>query len=236
MPTAIVSNELDYETFEILDTTEYMKKTINVWESLNFCFDAASIGFIQNNEQIDIISDYLKSLNQKNPLGVIVHDPIMADDGKLYSGIDSGRVEVMRRMCANADVITPNLTEAEFLADYKAGCSEITKDEVRSLSMKLYELSGATSVITSANVSGKSCVAVFDGRELKIIEYEQIDAKIVGTGDLFTALLFSKLIFNQDMIAAVNYAVKQTGHLIEQSSDVTDSCVGVPIHRYLKDL
>ena len=42
LPTAIVSNTFDYGKFDILDTTEYMKNTLNVWEQLGFTFDAIS--------------------------------------------------------------------------------------------------------------------------------------------------------------------------------------------------
>ena len=35
LPTAIVSNTLDYGKFEILDTTEYIKNTLKVWDELN---------------------------------------------------------------------------------------------------------------------------------------------------------------------------------------------------------
>lgn len=45
LPTAIVSNTLDYGKFNILDTTEYMKNTLDVWKQLNFEFDAISTGF-----------------------------------------------------------------------------------------------------------------------------------------------------------------------------------------------
>ena len=40
LPTAIVSNTLDYGKFDILDTTQYMKNTLGVWKALDFQFDA----------------------------------------------------------------------------------------------------------------------------------------------------------------------------------------------------
>lgn len=46
LPTAVVSNTLDYGKFDILDTTEYMKNTLKVWGELGFDFDAVSTGFI----------------------------------------------------------------------------------------------------------------------------------------------------------------------------------------------
>ena len=39
LPTALVSNTLDYGRFEILDTTDYMRNTIGVWKALGFSFD-----------------------------------------------------------------------------------------------------------------------------------------------------------------------------------------------------
>ena len=56
LPTAIVSNTLDYGKFEILDTTEYIKNTLKVWDELNFDFDAISTGFIVSKEETRIIT------------------------------------------------------------------------------------------------------------------------------------------------------------------------------------
>lgn len=44
LPTALVSNTLDYGKFEILETTEYMRKTMKVWAELGFSFDACLHG------------------------------------------------------------------------------------------------------------------------------------------------------------------------------------------------
>ena len=46
LPTALVSNTLDYGRFTILDTTEYMKKSIAVWKELGFSFDCITTGFL----------------------------------------------------------------------------------------------------------------------------------------------------------------------------------------------
>lgn len=46
LPTALVSNTLDYGKFTILDTTEYMKKSISVWKDLGFSFDCITTGFL----------------------------------------------------------------------------------------------------------------------------------------------------------------------------------------------
>ena len=58
LPTAIVSNTLDYGKFDILDTTQYMKNTLGVWKALDFQFDAISSGFIVSKEQTQMITDF----------------------------------------------------------------------------------------------------------------------------------------------------------------------------------
>ena len=69
LPTAIVSNTLDYGKFNILDTTEYMKNTLDVWKQLNFEFDAISTGFIVSKEQTELITEFCK---EKSSEGVTI--------------------------------------------------------------------------------------------------------------------------------------------------------------------
>lgn len=80
LPTAIVSNTLDYGKFDILDTTEYMKHTLDIWNQLGFTFDAISTGFIVSKEQTELITEFCK---KKSEEGIkIFTDPIMGDEGK----------------------------------------------------------------------------------------------------------------------------------------------------------
>lgn len=44
LPTAIVSNTLDYGKFNLLDTTDYIKGVFPVWKELGFHFDAIATG------------------------------------------------------------------------------------------------------------------------------------------------------------------------------------------------
>ena len=75
LPTAIVSNTLDYGKFNLLDTTEYMKNTLKVWEQLEFRFDAISTGFIVSKEQTELISEFCR---EKSGSGTVIFtDPIM---------------------------------------------------------------------------------------------------------------------------------------------------------------
>ena len=44
LPTALVSDTLNYPKFYIHDTTEYVRQSLAIWEELGFEFDAISTG------------------------------------------------------------------------------------------------------------------------------------------------------------------------------------------------
>lgn len=60
LPTALVSNTLDYGKFRILETTDYMRDTLAVWQELDFQFDAISTGFVVSEQQAKLIADFCK--------------------------------------------------------------------------------------------------------------------------------------------------------------------------------
>ena len=129
LPTALVSNTLDYGKCTSLDTTEYMKRSIAVWKDLSFSFDCITTGFLASAEQVDIIREFIDSQRKEDLL--VMTAPIMADDGKLYNGVTEETVANMRRLIGVADVIVPNLTEATFLTGRYVGQESLTRRRPR---------------------------------------------------------------------------------------------------------
>ena len=91
LPTALVSNTLDYGRFDILDTSEYMQHTLQIWEEFLFSFDAICAGFIVSEKQSTLVYKYCKEQQKKGTL--IFVDPIMGDDGERYNGISDEAVK-----------------------------------------------------------------------------------------------------------------------------------------------
>ena len=85
LPTALVSNTLDYGKFNIMDTTDYIKGVFPVWKELGFRFDAIATGFIASERQAQIVAAYCREQAANGT--VIFVDPIMGDEGKLYNGV-----------------------------------------------------------------------------------------------------------------------------------------------------
>lgn len=236
LPTAIISNTLDYGKFEILDTTDYMKKTIDVWDELGFEFDAMSIGYIENKKQIHLIEDLIKRLSKKRKMKYIIHDPIMGDDGMLYNGIDDGTICIMRDMCKMADIITPNFTEACFIADIFFENNNVGRKELVKLSSKLNEISSSVCIITSAPLGQNKAVVINDGQNVEIIEYEEIDTHFSGTGDFFMAVLFANLLMDKDIIDSTKKAMHIVTDLIKKCKNQVDHFKGIPVELYLKQI
>ena len=147
LPTAVVSNTLDYGLFDILDTTEYMKNALKVWKELGFSFDAICTGLIISEEQVKVVAEYCRRQREKGTS--IFVDPIMGDDGKLYNGVSDNTVVYMRQICSVADIVMPNFTEAAFLADMYQDKKEVTRKEAENIVDELRRLGSKSVIVTS---------------------------------------------------------------------------------------
>ena len=238
LPTALVSNTLDYGTFALLDTTDYMKQTIGVWKKLNFTFDCITTGFLASAEQVGIIRDFIASQKKEDLL--VMTDPIMADDGKLYNGVTEETVENMRRLIGVADVIVPNLTEAAFLTGAYAGRESLTRPEVRDLIDRLLDF-GPRSVIITSGMEAETRRHVvwgysFRDREYFTLPFEFIQVHFPGTGDMFSAVLVGELLAGKSLKAAARRAMDVLETLILLERDKLEKNQGIRIEKYLSVL
>lgn len=75
------------------------------WKKLEVQFDAIYTGYLGSPRQIQIVSDFIKDFRQ--PDSLIVADPVLGDNGRLYTNFDMEMVKEMRHLITKADVITP---------------------------------------------------------------------------------------------------------------------------------
>ena len=238
LPTALVSNNFDYGKFSVLDTTAYMGETIRVWQELGFQFDCITTGFLAAADQVDLLRSFI-DLQRKEDF-LVVTDPIMGDGGKLYNGSTRETVDNMRRFIGAADVIVPNLTEAEFLTGLHEGEETLTKGEARRVLDGLLALGPRSAVITSGREKegGRHVVWGFDGGsgEYFTVPYRFIKAHFPGTGDIFTSLLTGQLLNGQSLPRAVGKAVELLERLIFLEQDAAQRNNGIRIEKYLSIL
>ena len=237
LPTALVSNNFDYGKFSVLDTTAYMEETIRVWQTLGFQFDCITTGFLASADQVDLLRAFIDS--QRKADFLVVTDPIMGDGGKLYNGSTPQTVDNMRRFVGAADVIVPNLTEAEFLTGLYEGEELLTGAQARRILDGLRALGPRSAVITSGREEGgRHVVWGFDGGtgECFTVPYRFIKAHFPGTGDIFTSLLTGQLLGGRSLPQAVQKAVDLLERLIFLEQDVAERNNGIRIEKYLSVL
>lgn len=239
LPTAMISNTLDFGKFRIQDMTEYMQDTLAVWEQLGFVPDCICTGFLVSAEQAEFLCSYIqKQKNTHNCL--IVVDPIMGDGGSLYNGVVPERVDIMRRLVQISDLMVPNITEACFLtgrliADGK-GREEGTRGEIRGLIDGLRAISGKSVVITSVveAETGAHLVCGYDHKEDRYFEvpYEYLPVRIAGSGDIFSAILTGSLLAGIDLEGGVKKAVAILHDLIIRNNGKWEAYKGILVEQY----
>ena len=238
LPTALVSNTLDYGVFTILDTTDYMVQAIEVWKQLGFQFDRITTGFLASAAQVEIIRDFIAS--QKKDGLLVMTDPIMGDEGKLYNGVTEDTVEHMRRLLGVADVIVPNLTEAEFLTGLYQGREALSQAEARQVVDRLLAYGPRSVVITSGvdRESGSHVVWGYDGKTdaYFTIPFRFIKVHFPGTGDMFSAVLVGELLRGASLHSAVKRAMEVLEKLIVLERDEIEKNKGIRIEKFLNVL
>lgn len=236
LPTAIVSNTLDYGKFDILDTTQYMKNTLEVWEQLGFRFDAISTGFVVSKEQTELITKFCKEKSASGSL--IFTDPIMGDDGKLYNGITEDTVALMRELISVADYIVPNYTEAAYLANAAYQEEGASEEELHAIIDTLRNFGAKSVVVTSAKIkgSGSRSVIGYDDKEESYfrIDFKEIPVRFPGTGDIFSAVFMGKIMDGKNLREATEQAMQVVSEMMEINLDNADKYKGIPVETCLE--
>lgn len=210
LPTAVLSSHTQYPEFSILDLTDEMPWIIAEWKKLDIQFDAFYTGYLGSPRQIQIVSDFIDDFRQ--PDGLVVVDPVLGDNGRLYTNFDESMIREMRHLAAKADVITPNLTELFYLMDkpYKAAN---TDEELKSYLRLLSDAGPQVVIITSVPVHGeshKTSVYAYNrvGDRYWKITCPYLPAHYPGTGDTFTSVITGALLQGDSLPIALDRATQ----------------------------
>ncbi|MEY8723926.1 pyridoxamine kinase [Bacteroides stercorirosoris] len=210
LPTAVLSSHTQYPQFSILDLTDEMPHMIAEWKKLDIQFDAFYTGYLGSPRQVQIVSDFIDDFRQPDDLVVV--DPVLGDNGRLYTNFDESMIREMRHLAAKADVITPNLTELFYLMDkpYKA---DNTDEELKTYLRLLSDAGPQVVIITSVPVHGeshKTSVYAYNrvGDRYWKITCPYLPAHYPGTGDTFTSVITGALLQGDSLPIALDRATQ----------------------------
>lgn len=235
LPSAVLSTHTaGFTNFTVRDLSSDMPDIRAHWVSENIKFDALYTGYLGSMEQIQYVLDIKNSC--LNDDAAFIVDPAMGDNGNLYPAFDMEYALGMAKLCGNADIILPNITEACFMTgmEYK----EFPYDEayVVELIKKLAELGAKKIVLTGVGFEAdKLGVAVYEG-DINNIKYyfnEKVAKSSHGTGDVYASAFTGAYVKGMDIYDAAALAADFTVDSIVKTMDDDSHWYGVKFEKAL---
>lgn len=217
LPTAILSTHTGgFTGFTFRDLTDDIEGIIAHWDSLGLDFDAVYTGYLGSARQLSIAK---KIFDQYRATGaLILVDPVMADNGKLYPGFPEDFPKGMAGLCAGADIVVPNLTEAAFMLDAEYIESGYDRAYIEGILRRLHGLGAKKAVLTGVSFEeDKIGAACFDGETVSYYFTKRYPGAYHGTGDVFSSLLLASFVRTGDLSFSVQTAVDITADTIRHT-------------------
>ena len=203
VPTCVLSTQTDgYTGYSFCDLTQTLDAYLEHWISLHERFDAVYTGYLGTQAQLSAAQRLICAL--KAPDGITLVDPVMGDDGALYTGVSPKMPDKMRSLITSADVITPNLTEACLLAD--RDYEDICPEQTIKLAGELADFGPGRVVISGIFSEEKVAMACFDQGRACYIERPRAAQSYPGSGDVFAGVLLGRLLCGAPFFDAVEAA------------------------------
>ena len=236
LPTALLSAHTGISGFTFLDTTDEMRRISAHWSQLSLHFQAIYPGFLGSAPQLNLVEDFLRRFHAPDTL--LVMDPVMGDHGTPYKTCTPALRQGLRELVAQADVITPNLTEAAILLDipYHESQTADASELVRALSLQ-----GQRSVVLTGYAAAPGQVGALcydrDTRQVEAVQTARVPQDFPGTGDLFASVLTGALTRGAPLLQAARTAVDFVGSCVARSvAEGADEAEGVDFEPLLRQL
>ena len=234
LPTAVLSTHTGgFGTPVFRDLTGDMAPTAAHWRSQGVAFDALYAGYLGSAEQVSIVSELL---DQFGGSALKLVDPVMGDNGRLYSGFDADFPQKLLPLCARADVLVPNVTEAALLLGEDYLPPPYTRDYVEGLLRRLSALCPGQLVLTGVSLSEDDLgCAVYHPAEDRVeyVLFPRVPGHFHGTGDLFASALLAGLLAERPLADCAALAAQFTARSIRLTPPDREERLGVCFERAL---
>ncbi len=201
------------------------------WQRSGITFDAVLVGYLGSVAAVEATERILDTMLA--PGGISIVDPAMADHGKFYSGFDEAYAQAMGRLCRQADVILPNITEAAMLAG-KPYRELLTEAYVEDL---LDGLKHPCVILTGVGYgAGETGIAIRDRESQFHYAHPRIGKSYHGTGDMFAACFTGALMQGKELQEAVKIAADFVCSSIARTESSPAHWYGIKFESALPDL
>ena len=240
LPSAVLSTHTaGFTGYTFRDLTGDMPAISDHWKKEQIQFEAIYTGYLGSRDQISYIRNMFQEL--KTATGITVVDPAMADNGKLYPGFDDAYVEAMVALCADADYVVPNITEACFLTGMEFK-TQYDRSYIDALLTALTEKGMSNVVLTGVSYAeGRTGVVVYEKGVYNYYEHEKLPNSCHGTGDIYASALVGAMMRGKTAVQAAKIAADYTVDCIKETAKLDNHWYGAAfepvlykLHDYLK--
>ena len=217
VPTGLFSSHTAFPGWYMHDTTSILPDYLAAWKGIEVEIDAVYSGFLGAPEQVDIIRDIYATY----PKALRVVDPVMADHGQVYPTYTPELCNAMAELACDADILTPNLTEAAIILSREWTGTNISDDEAKDLIDALITKGAKNVVLKGIQREGENQIRNFvGGVECDAFEVhnEFIPYMLHGTGDLYCSCLLAGIMAGKSLFEAAWFAGNLTRDAIEVST------------------
>lgn len=217
IPTAVLSTHTGkgFENYTFRDLTGDIPAIAAHWKSMDLIFNGIYTGYLGSIKQVEIVSEFFDSFGNND--NFIVVDPVLGDGGTLYAGFTTEFVCEMRKLCAKADYIIPNMTEVSFLLDIPY-TEEYDEAYVCNVLKQLSTLGCRVPVLTGVCYDNEHQGAVaYDSVSDKYYSSfgRNVNKRFHGTGDIFASVFTGAAILGKPLQKCLDIAVAFTLDCIE---------------------
>lgn len=225
LPTAVLSTHTAFPKFTFRDLTDEIEPIGDTLRELGIDFDAIYTGYLGSFEQLDLVDKFITDFKGKDTFVLI--DPVMADNGKLYKGFTEEFAHAMATLCAKADLIVPNITEAAYMLDVPYN-PDYDEEYIRSLLKQLTTLGCPRAALTGISFSeDKIGVYYYDSTTDTYFKYfnEKLPTSYHGTGDTYASAALGAIMRGIPVQRALAIAVDFTLECMKKTEED-------PTHRF----
>ena len=217
LPTAVLSTHTLFKGFTCKDLSDQLVPITDHWKQEGITFDAIYTGYLGTEEEIDTVIRIIEEFRNENTLVIV--DPAMGDNGKLYPAFNEHYAKKNADLCAVADIIDPNITEASFMTGLPYR-EEYSEDYVREMLLALAKIGTKTPILTGVSLSeGKTGAMGYDAETGTFFSYQndRVPAAYHGTGDIFSSVLAGAFVLGLDRAEALKIAADYTAQTIAET-------------------
>lgn len=212
VPTALLSTHTgEFTGYTHMDLSSQLAPITGHLRTLGVHYDAFYSGYLANSAQVDHVLAMIDALcDERTHLFV---DPAFGDFGRMYTLMDESIPRQMRRLCARARTIVPNLTEACFLLELPYPQAGADNAFINRVCQGLLAMGPENVVVTDVNLRpGQTGVALLR-RGMTRPEHlfqKRYNRLFHGTGDVFASFLLGALMNGQSLERSVQTALDIT--------------------------